>query len=143
MAALYQRQGLDAVMAGQPAVHFFEKAAYWAPRDAEIADNLGRAFREIHSEEARQVGVGFLRRAVELNPFQAYLHGDLAEALFEDGKVDEALEENEIACRLFPQKTLYVRRKAKYLLALGRREEWERWTTIADQMEQQDKALRP
>ena len=150
MAELSHLQGLDAVEAGKPSVHFFEesvhfleKAVYWAPRDAKIANSLGKSFRMAGSEEARRVGLDFLRRAVELNPFQAYLHGDLAEALFEDGRVDEALVENEVACKIFPKKALYIRRKAKYLLALGRREEWERWTEVADRMEEQDKALRP
>ncbi len=112
-------------------------------RRAEIVNNLGRALRRSGSDHERQVGLGYLRQATQLNPFQAYLHGDLAEALFEDGLVKEAIAVNEVARRLFPTKVLYIRRKAKYLLAIGDREGWEEWTAVADELERKNKALRP
>ncbi|MFH1741442.1 MAG: O-antigen ligase family protein [bacterium] len=143
MAATYRERGLEAATVDRQTVLLFEKAAFWAPRDAQIANNLGNVLCDIPSPDARKMGLEFLRRAVELNPAQAYFHGDLAEAMFEDNRAAEALAENDIACRLFPKKVLYIRRKAKYSQALGQREEWERWTEIANQMEKQDRELRP
>jgi len=142
-AERYQQRGLDAVAAGKPGVEQMCRAASWAPRDAEIANNLGRSLRMLPSEEAREEGIDYLRKATRLNPYQAYFYGDLADALFDEGRTQEALEVNEKAHELFPKKTLYIRRKAKYMLALGRRDDWKRLIELAETMEQRDEELRP
>ncbi len=143
MAEKHQQLGLDQAAVGQPGVKHLRQAMAWAPRDAEIANNLGRALRTVPSTDSREEGLEFLRKATKLNPYQAYFHGDLAEALFDEGRTKEALEANERAHEMFPKKSLYIRRKAKYMLALGKRDEWKQLIERAEKMEQRDEELRP
>jgi len=137
------QRAIDALTLKQPAVRYFETALRWTPQDAAICNQYGQILFDSGLPDLQERGLYLLRKAVTLNPYQAYFHGDLAEALSRIGRVEEALAENLAAMDLFPKKVLYLRQRARYLYLIGDREEADRCLKRAEEIERIEKERRP
>ncbi len=137
------QRALDALTVKQPAVRYFETALRWTPQDAAICNQYGQILFGSGIPGLREKGLFLLQKAVTLNPYQAYFHGDLAEALSQTGHVEEALAEIQAAIDLFPKKVLYLRQRARYLYLIGNREEADRCLKRAEEIERIEKERRP
>lgn len=78
--------------------------------------NLSRAFDPSRSTKAEEIFV----RALTLSPRRQQIYFDLAQAQFDQGKIDEALKNIEVGIALEPKYLAGYRHKAAFLVLSGR-----------------------
>lgn len=104
-ARAHDQLGAALLRIGQPvpAVHHAKLAVALAPEFAVGHNNLGRALDALHARGFHPEAAGYYRRAIEIWPGFSDAHNNLANALLQEGKLQDALDHYQLALRAAPR----------------------------------------
>jgi len=129
-------QGKIQFVTGQKseALTFFQKSVIYLPQDAGLTIKIADLF--LCSFDYEQ-GLGFLNRAIDLEPGHASYWEDLGDYLYKNHKFDEAASAYEEAIRYFPSKSEIKEKIADSWLQKGNKLHQEGNFTAAEQAYEQ------
>ncbi len=146
MSRLYQDVALAKRHLQEDEIPAHQSALEWQPGDARLMNTYGKELcfrnRNWAGFNDRAVGLHYLEKAVETNPDQAFLYGDLAEEYAKIGRLPEAMESIETAIERFPAKVDYHIRRLELLKLAGRNAEAEAEARLIEKIKKEDKERR-
>lgn len=104
----------------EEALRHYQKAASYEPDDPWTHQRLGQITFRLGDPSTSE---NQLKKALELNPYSASLHDELAHFYAATYRIEKALELERESTKIYPLKSEYHFNLAKFLLEAGKREE--------------------